>query len=285
MEQAGAQTRPVPAPRRLYPEVRVANYENIDINVGSGSTSANNHSCNNNNHNNNKKLNINAENLHDSCAEKKLPASSHSKLILQEHNVEQPIYGPDANENVPAEPLYATPKPAPRQRALAELLLEDEHVGEAEGKEEDQPAIASPKAMRAAPQVPSKPLNIEADRRRAERYSISSELSTTSISGGGGGGVSGANGQPENDSRYTSNASLDCSESSQSGKFKSPSPGYVDEGNAEQADENHQDHGRDLEGDSDTETETDTETEAEAEAERAASSDQSELSASCDDDK
>ncbi|XP_030567279.1 uncharacterized protein LOC115767222 isoform X1 [Drosophila novamexicana] len=284
MEQAGAQTRPVPAPRRLYPEVRVANYENIDINVGSGSTSANNHNCNNNNHNNNKKLNINAENLHDSCAEKKLPASSHSKLILQEHNVEQPIYGPDANENVPAEPLYATPKPAPRQRALAELLLEDEHVGEAEGKEKDQPAIASPKAMRAAPQVPSKPLNIEADRRRAERYSISSELSTTSISGGGG-GVSGANGQPENDSRYTSNASLDCSESSQSGKFKSPSPGYVDEGNAEQADENHQDHGRDLEGDSDTETETDTETEAEAEAERAASSDQSELSASCDDDK
>jgi len=29
-------------------------------------------------------------------------------------------------------------------------------------------------------------------------------------------------------SRYASNASLDCSESSHSGKFKSQSPGYVD---------------------------------------------------------
>ncbi|XP_064555657.1 uncharacterized protein RhoGAP15B isoform X2 [Drosophila montana] len=225
MEQAGTQTRPVPAPRRLYPEVRVTNYENIDINVGSGSTSTNNHNCNNNN--NNKKLNINAENLHGSCAEKKLPAGSHTKLILQEHNVEQPIYGPDANENVPAEPVYATPKPAPRQRALAELLLEEEHGEEAERREQEQPAIASPKAMRAAPQVPSKPLNIEADRRRVDRSSISSEFSTTSVSVSGGIGVDGANGQPENDSRYTSNASLDCSESSQSGKFKSPSPGNL----------------------------------------------------------
>ncbi|XP_017869589.1 PREDICTED: uncharacterized protein LOC108618193 isoform X1 [Drosophila arizonae] len=297
MEKAGTQTRPVPAPRRLYPEIRAANYENIEINVGSNTINrspANGNNINSNNNNNNnigicsnsnsnkKKLNINAENLHGGCAEKKLPASGQSKLILQEQNVEQPIYGPDANENVPAEPLYATPRPAPRQRARAELLPAAEEEEEEERKaavqEQQRPATAVPLVTRAAPQVPSKPLNIELDRRRPERCSISSEFSTTSVSG--------ANGQLENDSRYTSSGSLNCSESSQSGKFKSPSPGYVDEGE-QVAEDQEQDHGRDLEGDyeTNTETETETEAEAEAEAERAASSDQSELSASCDDDK
>ncbi|XP_023178671.2 uncharacterized protein LOC111604732 isoform X1 [Drosophila hydei] len=238
MEQAGTQTRPVPAPRRLYPELRAANYENIEINVGSNASrspancnnnnSANNNANNNNNNNNiniissnsNKmKLNINAENLHGSCAEKKLPASGQSKLILQEQNVEQPIYGPDANENVPAEPLYAMPMPAPRQRARAELLPEMTEEMAEQGKKQEQQAPAVPLVMRAAPQVPSKPLNIEQERRRPDRCSISSEFSTTSASG--------ANGQPENDSRYTSSGSLNFSESSQSNKFKSPSPGNL----------------------------------------------------------
>ncbi|XP_017869591.1 PREDICTED: uncharacterized protein LOC108618193 isoform X3 [Drosophila arizonae] len=238
MEKAGTQTRPVPAPRRLYPEIRAANYENIEINVGSNTINrspANGNNINSNNNNNNnigicsnsnsnkKKLNINAENLHGGCAEKKLPASGQSKLILQEQNVEQPIYGPDANENVPAEPLYATPRPAPRQRARAELLPAAEEEEEEERKaavqEQQRPATAVPLVTRAAPQVPSKPLNIELDRRRPERCSISSEFSTTSVSG--------ANGQLENDSRYTSSGSLNCSESSQSGKFKSPSPGNL----------------------------------------------------------
>ncbi|XP_034480714.1 uncharacterized protein LOC117786511 isoform X2 [Drosophila innubila] len=243
MEKAGTQARPVPAPRRLYPEMRTANYENIEINVRSSSSSSNNINSNQNNnnhkhtHNNNnsacKKLNINVENLHGSCVEKKLPSSSHNKLILQEANVEQPIYGPDANENVPVEPLYATPKPAPRQRARAELLQEQEEQEEHEEHEEHeeqeeesaeqedrqkQQVTASNRSLRAAPQVPSKPLNVEQERRRPDRCSISSEFSTTSIGG---------NGQLEDDLRYTSNGSLDCSESSQSGKFKSPSPGNL----------------------------------------------------------
>ncbi|KAH8387242.1 hypothetical protein KR093_005846 [Drosophila rubida] len=242
MERAGTQARPVPAPRRLYPELRPANYENIEINVSSSSSSGNHTNQINHNHSHShgsgsgnsgcKKLNIDVENMHGSCGEKKLPANSHNKLILQELNVEQPIYGPDANENVPPEPLYATPKPAPRQRARAELLLDKEAEEEEEQGDVQQAAAAvqqeqqGKKALRAAPQVPAKQLNVELDRRRRERCSISSEFSTTSIGG---------NGQPEDDSRYASNASLEGSESgSQSGKFKSPSPGYVDE--AEQKD-------------------------------------------------
>ncbi|KAL7744050.1 hypothetical protein ACLKA6_001275 [Drosophila palustris] len=292
MEEAGTQARPVPAPRRLYPETRTANYENIEINVRSSSSNnhnpsnhshnynMNNNMNNNNNNNNNnsnsnsacKKLNINVENLHGSCVEKKLPSSSHNKLILQEVNVqvEQPIYGPDANENVPVEPLYATPKPAPRQRARPEPLQEKEERQEEVVAGEDQQANKSPQRMlRAAPQVPSKPLNIEQERRRPDRCSISSEFSTTSV---------GANGQLDDDSRYTSNGSLDCSESSQSGKFKSPSPGYVVGG--EQEDDHDHDH-----PDQTDQTETDTQTETETEAEVEVPSDPSELSASCDDDK
>ncbi|KAH8292861.1 hypothetical protein KR044_001664 [Drosophila immigrans] len=267
MKRAETQARPVPAPRRLYPEMRPANYENIEINVSSSSSSnqinqSNNHHPSNNN--NDKELNIDVENIHGSCGEKQVPANIHCKLILQELNVEQPIYGPDANVNVPPEPLYATPKPAPRQRARAELLekeQEGEQQAEAVSTEEKQGTLAE-KALRAAPQVPSKQLNIELDRRRPDRCSISSEFSTTSI---------GCNGPTEDDSRYASNASLDCSENgSQSGKFKSPSPGYVDEGERKDV---QLDHGHDS---SDCETETETE----AEAEGAASSD-----LSCDDHK
>lgn len=200
MEQA----RPVPAPRRLYPELRPANYENIEIrppstNNISGSSSTN--TTNNNNNNNLKKLNINAENLHGSCSEKKLQSGGHSKLILQESNVDlqQPIYGPDANENV-LEPEYAVPRPAPRQRLPPE------------------PEVVPLRAVRAAPQVPPKPLNIPAE----QRFSVCSEMSTTSAAT-----QAGRAGEEREDSRYASNASLDYSESSQSGKFKSQSPGYV----------------------------------------------------------
>ncbi|XP_034106233.1 uncharacterized protein LOC117569259 isoform X1 [Drosophila albomicans] len=307
MDRAGMQARPVPAPRRLYPEIRAADYENIEINVNSSSSTStasstnqinHSHSNNNNNNINNnsacKKLNIDVENMHASCADKKLPAYSHNKLILQELNVEQPIYGPDANENVPTEPLYATPKPAPRQRARAELLLEkeedEEREREAEAKAvkaaEEQPGTLPKKALRAAPQVPTKQQQLELERRRPDRCSISSEFSTTSIGG---------NGQPEDDSRYASNASLDCSESgSQSGKFKSPSPGYVDvEGEHKDVVQREPQTETDIESQTQNETETDTETETEsdieieteAEADGAASSDLSEISASCDDPK
>ncbi|KAH8336183.1 hypothetical protein KR074_009935 [Drosophila pseudoananassae] len=203
MEQA----RPVPAPRRLYPELRPANYENIEIRPPSTTTTTTTPNNNNNNNNNLKKLNINAENLHGNCSEKKLPAGGHSKLILQESNAvdqQQPIYGPDANENV-LEPEYAVPRPAPRQRLPPEPEAEEEAV--------------PLRAMRAAPQVPPKPLNVPA---ADQRFSVCSEMSTTSAA------TQGKGGEDREDSRYASNASLDCSESSQSGKFKSQSPGYVD---------------------------------------------------------
>ncbi|XP_016962825.1 uncharacterized protein LOC108033122 isoform X1 [Drosophila biarmipes] len=195
--------RPVPAPRRLYPELRPANYENIEIRPPtSGGTSINN--------NNIKKLNINAENLHGNLAEKKLPPSGQSKLILQENNSDgqQPIYGPDANENV-QEPVYATPRPAPRQR----LPPSEDPNADADPQDEDEVPL---RILRAAPQVPPKPLNIPLD----QRASICSELSTTSVQGRAD--------EDREGSRYASNASLDCSESSHSGKFKSQSPGYVD---------------------------------------------------------
>ncbi|XP_041451555.1 uncharacterized protein LOC111081588 [Drosophila obscura] len=195
MEQA----RPVPAPRRLCSELRPTNYENIEIKP------------NNNNSNATisfKRLNINAENLHGHCAEKKLPASGQNKLqVLQENNAEQPqpIYGPDANENVPTEPIYAAPRPAPRQRPPPEESPPVE-------LDADVDVDAVPlRAVRAAPQVPPKPPNLE------QRSSICSEASTAGQLGGSA-------------SFYGSNASLDCSsQGSQSGKFKSQSPGYVDD--------------------------------------------------------
>lgn len=198
----------MPAPRRLYPELRAANYENIEIR-SPNITQNNANSANNNNNNNNiKKLNINAENLHGNCADKKLPSSGQNKLILQENNcdAQQPIYGPDANENV-QEPVYATPKPAPRQR------MPTESPG---GNDEEE--VVPLRILRAAPQVPPKPLNIPPD----QRSSVCSEMSTTSAV------TLGRADEDRDGSRYASNVSLDCSESSQSGKFKSQSPGYVD---------------------------------------------------------
>ncbi|XP_017852891.1 uncharacterized protein LOC108606877 isoform X2 [Drosophila busckii] len=188
MEQAAP--RPVPAPRRLYPELRAANYENIELNLPHSSKSQ----CQSNNNNNCNKLNIESKNLHQSCSEK----SAHQKLIQNVVLEQQPIYGPDANENVPQEPLYATPKPAPRQRLPPE-------------------EISSPNLrLRKAPEVPAKPLNIELERRRADRYSISSEFSTTSVDVGAGNG--------DLESQYTpSSGSLN----SLSGKFNTQSPGNL----------------------------------------------------------
>ncbi|XP_017056228.1 LOW QUALITY PROTEIN: uncharacterized protein LOC108098055 [Drosophila ficusphila] len=202
MEQA----RPVPAPRRIYPELRPANYENIEIRPPPTNNNINNN-------NNIKQLNINAENLHGSLAEKKLPSSGQNKLILQENNSDsqQPIYGPDANENV-QEPVYATPRPAPRQRMPAA----EESGRDPDPEHEDEVPL---RILRAAPQVPPKPLNVPPSDQRA---SICSEVSTTSVQ------IPGRADEDRDGSRYASNASLDCSESSQSGKFKSQSPGYVD---------------------------------------------------------
>ncbi|EDW46213.1 GM13480 [Drosophila sechellia] len=106
--------------------------------------------------------------------------------------------------------MYATPRPAPRQRLPP--------AGEPEDPYPDPDDEVPLRILRAAPQIPPKPLNILLD----QRASICSELSTTSVQ------TSGKAGEDREESRYASNASLDCSESSHSGKFKSQSPGYVD---------------------------------------------------------
>ncbi|XP_017033625.1 uncharacterized protein RhoGAP15B isoform X2 [Drosophila kikkawai] len=189
MEQA----RPVPAPRRFYPEMRPANYENIDIRTPNKSqTNVTSNSGNNNNNNDNmKKLNINAENLHGNCSDQKMTVSGQNKLMLQ------PIYGPDANENV-QEPMYATPMPAPRQR------MPTESPSETEGNHDGE--LSPLRILRVAPQVPSKP---------DQRSSVCSEISSTMTVG------------RTDEDRYASNISLDYSESSHSGKFKSQSPGNL----------------------------------------------------------
>ncbi|XP_068159506.1 uncharacterized protein RhoGAP15B isoform X1 [Drosophila tropicalis] len=257
MEQAaGIQARPVPAPRRLYPELTPSNYENIEL------RSQNNNNNNNNdtkiNTNLNKKLNIDAENLHDNCQDKQLATSSHHKLLLKsqqqnEHEqLLQPIYSPDANENVDngiaVQPIYATPKPAPRQRTAGQDVNVD-----------GAGASATRSPLRTAPLVPPKTLNVQLESRRAreQRYSISSEFSTTSANTAAHVGddldvdVDGGEDEDGVQSRYTSNGSLNCSESSQkSGKYKSPSPGYVldmDEHDQQQLDIDHdQDHESDC---------------------------------------
>ncbi|KAH8288223.1 hypothetical protein KR054_010110 [Drosophila jambulina] len=194
------QTRPVPAPRRLYPELRPANYENIEIrNPNISQSNVASYSGNKNNNNNNiKQLNINAENLHTKCSDKELPSSGKNKLMLQ------PIYGPDANENVQG-PIYAAPKPAPRQRMPTESSSEKDGNHDCE--------LGTLRILRAAPQVPPKP---------EQRSSVCSEISTTSVI------TEGRTDENRDGSRYASNISLDCSENSHTGKFKSQSPGYVD---------------------------------------------------------
>ncbi|KAH8250621.1 hypothetical protein KR038_002683 [Drosophila bunnanda] len=211
------QPRPVPAPRRLYPELRHANYENIEIrtpNISQSNAAPN--SDNSNNNNNTKELNINSENLHTNCSDKKLPSSGQNKLMLQ------PIYGPDANENV-QDPIYAAPTPAPRQRMPTESPSEKE--GNHDG--ESMPL----RILRAAPQVPPKP---------DQRSSVCSELSTTSAV------TAGRADEDRDGSRYASNISLDYSESSHSGKFKSQSPGYVDAVDSSSTHKS-QEHGEDPE--------------------------------------
>ncbi|XP_067639655.1 uncharacterized protein [Eurosta solidaginis] len=271
MEQEDS-CRPVPAPRRLYPELRKTDYENVTVELI------------------NKNLNINSENLHttDNCTEKvpnnKIFFGTHSeedtnnttrKSILTETN---DLYGPNANEEVPpASPIYSTPTPAPRPRKPQNTDIENANtpsvyentqvtllssspasqtlypqltsITGAISKEASPNASTSSSpstsraALRKAPELPPKTyLSLERERyNRTQRYSIGSEVSTTSsynvtmgscgvvgFSAGGGGGL-GERYTPKSASNATLNSSVDGSldDSGDNAKFKSPSPGYV----------------------------------------------------------
>ncbi|XP_036319243.1 uncharacterized protein LOC118733786 isoform X1 [Rhagoletis pomonella] len=261
--------RPVPAPRRLYPELRKLDYENVTVELI------------------NKNLNINSENLHTvtNCTEKvpnnKIFFGSHSDLedtastrksILTETN---DLYGPNANETVATPgPIYSTPTPAPRPRKPqntdvenANNIYENTEVLHASPQttptlypelpnstraisKENSPntsTSSSPSgsraALRKAPVLPPKTyLSAERERcNRAQRYSIGSEVSTTSsynVTIGGGGARAGVGGLDDcafgigYTQKSASNATLNSSvdESNDSGdnsKFKSPSPGEL----------------------------------------------------------
>ncbi|XP_017481353.1 PREDICTED: GATA zinc finger domain-containing protein 14-like [Rhagoletis zephyria] len=261
--------RPVPAPRRLYPELRKLDYENVTVELI------------------NKNLNINSENLHTvtNCTEKvpnnKIFFGSHSDLddtastrksILTETN---DLYGPNANETVATPgPIYSTPTPAPRPRKPQNTDVENdnniyENTEVLHASPQTTPTLypelpnstraiskenspntstsSSPSgsraALRKAPLLPPKTyLSAERERsNRAQRYSIGSEVSTTSsynVTIGGGGAHAGVGGLDDcafgigYTQKSASNATLNSSvdESNDSGdnsKFKSPSPGYV----------------------------------------------------------
>nr|XP_014101697.1 uncharacterized protein LOC106626391 isoform X3 [Bactrocera oleae] len=265
MEQEDS-CRPVPAPRRLYPELRKTDYENVTVELI------------------NKNLNINSENIHTvtNCTEKvpnnKIFFGAQSdqedansvgtrKSILTETN---DLYGPNANEEVAPAPIYATPTPAPRPRKPqntdfenANSIYENTELRSPSPKtptlypqllrctgaisKETSPntsTASSPSnnraAFRKAPDLPPKTyLSVERERaNRAQRYSIGSEVSTTSSynvtvdasAGGGGLGEHSFSGsyKQKSASNATLNSSLDGSnESGDNAKFKSPSPGEL----------------------------------------------------------
>ncbi|XP_004529589.1 uncharacterized protein LOC101459354 isoform X2 [Ceratitis capitata] len=251
--------RPVPAPRRLYPELRKTDYENVTVELI------------------NKNLNINSENIHTitNCTEKvpnnKIFFGSHSdaedagsvgtrKSILTETN---DLYGPNANEEVPPAPIYATPTPAPRPRKPQNTDLENsnsiyentEILSTTPNTATLYPQLprntgaiskeASPNtstssspsnsraALRKAPELPPKTyMSVERERaNRLQRYSIGSEVSTTSsymVTMDGCGGDGSVRYKQKSASNATLNSSVDESnESADNAKFKSPSPGEL----------------------------------------------------------
>ncbi|XP_037934591.1 uncharacterized protein LOC119668963 isoform X1 [Teleopsis dalmanni] len=231
--------RPVPAPRRLYPELRKSEYENVTIDLI------------------NKNLNINTENIHNltNCADK-LPnnkvflgalteeeTSTNNKSILTETN---DLYGPDCNENVPID-LYTTPTPVPRPRKPqnSDNPTNNEDIYENSSSNAVtipnnagaiSKSLTGTPILRKAPELPPKSvINVEQDKIQS-RHSICSELSTTSSCNNAGsynlGDSHFSNSKAQKSaSNGTLNSSFDDSTGSSEGskkEFKSPSPGYVE---------------------------------------------------------
>lgn len=240
--------RPVPAPRRLYPEIRMTEYENVTIDLI------------------NKSLNINSENIH-AITKDKLPnnkvflggtlsdeesttvtnnnhINAIQKCILTETNN---LYGYDENETVPDPPCStSTPVPAPRKpqnntpthdmqhssdiyentpMRIAPTPIKNTSTG---AISKESPNISN--ARRKAPELPPKTyLSAE----RIQRYSISSDISHGSSNFNNTTGSYDLNDKhfknseiPKSASSATLNSSTaDSNASSEGSKFKSPSPG------------------------------------------------------------
>ncbi|XP_061386624.1 uncharacterized protein LOC133321554 [Musca vetustissima] len=247
--------RPVPAPRRLYPELRKSEYENVAVELINKNLNIKSENLQNNANNNEKVPNNKVFLLYPNLPENDddiTPTNNNNKSILTETN---DLYGPNANENVT---IYAapTPKPAPRPRkpqnneiqSYENTIIRPISSGGGEGAQQQQQlnildssggAInkinnESPiQITRRAPELPPKTyLNSEREMERRRRYSISSEVSTTSS----------CNRDTTTDlkdinfkrdklnkstmSYKSSNSSLaDSVESSENSKYKSPSPG------------------------------------------------------------
>ncbi|XP_065365124.1 uncharacterized protein RhoGAP15B isoform X2 [Calliphora vicina] len=186
MEDDQTTCRPVPAPRRLYPELRKSEYENVKIELINKNLNINSENIQNNANSNEKVQNNKVFLLYPTLPEDvdrlSINSSTTQKSILTETN---DLYGPDANENVP---VYSTPRPAPRPRKPQNTDIQNyENTVITPPPQQTPPSLESStgavsKALRRAPELPPKTyLNFERDNeRRRSNYSISSEFSTTS---------------------------------------------------------------------------------------------------------
>ena len=259
MEDDQTTCRPVPAPRRLYPELRKSEYENVKVELINKNLNINSENIQNNANNSDKVPNNKVFLLYPTLPEeldnRNVNATSTQKSILTETN---DLYGPNANENVP---IYSTPQPAPRPRKPQNTdiqnyentmittltqhtspdnssLLTSNTVASSTGAVSRDLGTTS-KVLRKAPELPPKTyLNFEREsERRRSNHSISSEFSTTSSIHN----VSIANETKDTNfkrdrlnksyaSYKSSSSSLaESIESSENSKYKSPSPGYVKE--------------------------------------------------------
>lgn len=255
--------RPVPAPRRLYPELRKSEYENVAVELINKNLNIKSENLQNNSNNNEKVPNNKVFLIYPTLptlsddTDITVPSNHQQKSILTETN---DLYGPNANENVP---IYTapTPKPAPRPRKpqnnemqnYENTVIVPASVSTGSQQQQQQPlnildnsrgAInktpnASPiQVTRRAPELPPKTyLNSEREMERRRRYSISSEISTTSsLNIVGSSDLKDSNFRRDklnksSISYRSSNSSLaDSIEGSESSKYKSPSPGYVKAG-------------------------------------------------------
>ncbi|XP_073831401.1 rhoGAP_ARAP and RA_ARAPs domain-containing protein RhoGAP15B isoform X2 [Musca autumnalis] len=243
--------RPVPAPRRLYPELRKSEYENVAVELINKNLNIKSENLQNNANNNEKVPNNKVFLLYPTLPEGDddiTPTNNNNKSILTETN---DLYGPNANENVPT---YAspTPKPAPRPRKPQNNEIQNyentvivpaspgpggqqqsfnilDSSGGAINKISNESAI---QVTRRAPELPPKTyLNSEREMERRRRYSISSEVSTTSSYHQRDADLKDINFKRDklNKSSMSFNSSIsslaDSIDSSDNSKYKSPSPG------------------------------------------------------------
>lgn len=243
MDESEISCRPIPAPRRLYPEVKKSEYENVTVELINKNLNINSENLQKNANNNEKVPNNKVFLLYPTLPEDvdrlSLNSSNTQKSILTETN---DLYGPNANENIP---IYSTPQPAPRPRKPQNTDIQNYENTAITPPPFPQPSLepstgAISKSLRKAPELPPKTyLNFDRDcERRRSNYSISSEFSTTSSIHNP---TSPADTKDTNFRRdplnksftsfKSSNSSLaDSFESSESSKYKSPSPGYVEKG-------------------------------------------------------